>query len=133
MFLVIVMAVAFTVMLCGLAYLLATYALPFMVTLAAARFAYATGAGLVGAVVVGLATGAAAFGILATLFATVRAPILRIALATIFAVPAAAAGYALVHGVTHDAIPSDIWRQVFRIAGGACVGLSALARLGTPP
>jgi len=132
-FLVIVMAVAFTVMLCGLAYSLATYALPFMVTLAAARFAYATGAGLVGAVVVGLATGAAAFGILATLFATVRAPILRIALATIFAVPAAAAGYALVHGVTHDAIPSDIWRQVFRIAGGACVGLSALARLGTPP
>lgn len=133
MFLVIVMAVALTVMLCGLAYSLATYALPFMVTLAAARFAYATGAGLVGAVVVGLAAGAAAFGILTTLFATVRAPILRVALATIFAVPAAVAGYALVHGVTHDAIPSDIWRQVFCIAGGACVGLSALARLGTPP
>lgn len=133
MFLVIVMAVALTVMLCGLAYSLATYALPFMVALATARFAYVTGAGLVGAVVVGLAVGAAAFGILATLFATVRAPILRVALGAIFAVPAAVAGYALVHGVTHDAIPSDIWRQVFCIAGGTCVGLSALARLGTPP
>lgn len=80
-----------------------------------------------------IAARAAAFGILARLFATVRAPILWVALGAIFAASAAVACYALAHGVTHDAIPSDIWRQVFCIAGGACVGLSALARLGTPP
>lgn len=133
MFVVIVMAVALTVMLCGFAYTLATYALPFMLALAAARFAYATGAGIVGAAMVGLAAGTAAFAILATLFAAARAPILRVALGAIFAAPAAVAGYALVHGVTHDAVPSEIWRQIFCIAGGACVGLSALARLSNPP
>lgn len=50
-------------------------------------------------------------------------------MALIFAAPAAVAGYALVYGVTKEAVPSDIWRQVFCIAGGGFVGFSALARL----
>ncbi|WP_113253811.1 hypothetical protein [Bosea sp. UNC402CLCol] len=32
--------------------------------------------------------------------------------ALIFAAPAAVAGYALVHGITKEAVPSDIWRQI---------------------
>ena len=51
--------------------------------------------------------------------------------ALVFAAPAAVAGYALVHGVTKDAVPSEIWRQVFCIIGGAFVGTSALLRLIT--
>jgi hypothetical protein len=35
----------------------------------------------------------------------------------IFAKPAAIGGYALVHGVTRDTVPSEIWRQLF------CIGL----------
>jgi len=49
--------------------------------------------------------------------------------ALIFAAPAAVAGYALIRGITKEAVPSDIWRQVFCIAGGGFVGISALVRL----
>jgi len=123
------MSVALVVLLCVLAYNLAVYALPFFVGLAAAQFAYGTGAGLIGAGLVGLFSAGAAFGILAGLFETIYSPVVRLIVALIFAAPAAVAGYALVHGVTKEAVPSDIWRQIFCIAGGGFVGFSALARL----
>ena len=116
-------------MMCVLAYTLAIYALPFMLALAAMRFAYGTGAGWIGAGIVGIVAGVASFGILTFLFDTLRAPILRIALALIFAAPAAVAGYALVHGVTGEAVPSPVWRQIFCLAGGAMVGAAAVIRL----
>lgn len=115
-----------------LAYRLATYALPAMVAIALARFAYATGARIVGAGVVGLLGGVAFFGLMAFLFAMLRSPALRLAIAIAFALPAAIAGYSLVHGVTRDVVPSEIWRQLFCIAGGIVVGCSALARLADP-
>lgn len=123
------MSVALVVLLCVLAYNLAVYALPFFVGLAAAQFAYETGAGLIGAGLVGLFSAGAAFGILAGLFETIRSPVIRLIVALIFAAPAAVAGYALVHGVTKEAVPSDIWRQIFCIAGGGFIGFAALARL----
>ena len=126
---VILLTVPLVIMLCVLAYRLVTFALPFMLALEAARFAHGAGAGWIGAGIVGFFAGVASFGILALLFATLRAPILRLAVALIFAAPAAVAGYALVHGVTRDAVPSEIWRQLFCIAGGIFVGCSALARL----
>lgn len=129
---VILLTVPLVIMLCALAYRLATFAMPFMLALEAARFAFATGAGWIGAGIVGVFAGVAAFGILAFLFATLRAPILRLVVAVVFAAPAAVAGYALVHGVTSEAIPSEIWRQIFCIAGGIFVGCSALARLADP-
>lgn len=42
------------------------------------------------------------------------------------------AGYALVHGVTREAVPSEIWRQIFCVIGGGFVGGAALLRLCTP-
>lgn len=117
---------------CVLAYTLAVYALPLMAAVAVARFAYATGAGLIGAGIVGLFAGAAFFGLMACLFVTLRSPFLRFAVAVIFATPAAIAGYALVYGVSREVVPSEIWRQAFSLASGACVGLSALARLTDP-
>jgi hypothetical protein len=125
----IVMIVMLIGMLCVLAYTLATYALPFMLALTAARLAHATGAGSIGAGLIALVAGAASFGILALLFATVRAPILRLAIAVIFAVPAAVAGYALVYGVAGEIVPSPIWQQIFSAIGGIATGLASLARL----
>lgn len=122
-------SVALIAMLCVLAYTLAVYALPFMLGLTAAQFAYQTGSGFIGAGLVGMVAGAAAFGILALLFDTLRPPILRLMVALVFAAPAAVAGYALVHGVTKESVPSEIWRQIFCIIGGAFVGVSALLRL----
>ncbi|WP_306049913.1 hypothetical protein [Oceaniradius stylonematis] len=123
------MSVALIALLCVLAYTLAIYALPFMLGLTAAQFAYQTGSGLIGAGLVGLFSAGVAFGILAVLFETIRSPALRLIVALIFAAPAAVAGYALVYGVTKEAVPSDIWRQIFCIVGGGFVGVSALARL----
>lgn len=62
----------------------------------------------------------------------VRLPILRFVVALVFAAPAAVAGYALVHGVTREAVPSEVWRQIFCIIGGGFVGVSVLLRLVAP-
>lgn len=129
---VMLMSVALIAGLCVLAYTLAVYALPFMLGVEAARLAYATGSGLIGAGLVGLVAGAAAYGLLVFMFASMRSPVLRLIVALIFAAPAAVAGYALVHGVTGDAVPSEVWRQIFCIIGGGLVGVSALLRLAVP-
>jgi hypothetical protein len=71
--------------------------------------------------------------LLVFLFETLRPPILRLAVALIFAIPAAIAGYALIHGITRKSVPSEIWRQIFCIIGGLVVGNSALMRLAAPP
>ena len=127
------MSVALIALLCVLAYTLAIYALPFMLGLTAAQFAYQTGSGVIGAGLVGLFSAGVAFGILAVLFETIRTPIIRLIVALIFAAPAAVAGYALVYGITKEAVPSEIWRQIFCIVGGGFVGVSALARLAAGP
>jgi hypothetical protein len=126
---VMLMSVVLVGILCLVAYTLATYGLPLMLGFAAARFAYHTGSGAIGACFIGVIAAAAAFGVFSVLFATLRSPILRLMVALVFAAPAAIAGYALVHGVTYEAIPSAIWRQIFCIIGGVLVGVSALMRL----
>lgn len=70
-----------------------------MLGVTAAQFAYQTGAGFIGAGLVG------------------------------FVAAVAVAGYALVHGVTREAVPSEIWRQISCIIGGAFIFASALMRL----
>lgn len=100
-----------------------------MLGVEAARFAYATGSGLIGAGLVGLVAGAAAHGLLVFAFASLRSPVLRLIVALVFAAPAAVAGYALVHGVTGEAVPSEVWRQIFCIMAGGFVGTSAVLRL----
>ncbi|MFC3529955.1 hypothetical protein ACFOMH_17405 [Paracoccus mangrovi] len=65
------------------------------------------------------------------LFMMVRPPILRLAVAFVFAAPAAIAGYAPVHGITRHAAPSDIWRIIFCLVGGGLMGLSALKRIAS--
>ncbi len=129
---VMLMSVVLIAGLCVLAYTLAVYALPFMLGVEAARLAYATGSGLIGAGLVGLVAGAAAYGLLVLAFASLCSPVPRLIVALVFAAPAAVAGYALVHGVTGEAVPSDVWRQIFCVIGGGVVGVSALLRLAPP-
>lgn len=125
------MSVALIALLCVLAYTLAIYALPFLLGLAAAQFAYQTGSGLIGAGLVGLFSAGVAFAVLAVLFETIRSPVIRLVVALVFAAPAAVAGYALVYGITKEAVPSDIWRQVFCAVGGGFVGVAAVMRLAS--
>ncbi|SDG97071.1 hypothetical protein [Pelagibacterium luteolum] len=51
----------------------------------------------------------------------------------IFTVPAAIAGYAVVHGIMAEAVPSSIWLEIFALIGGGVTGVSALMRLAAPP
>ena len=64
MIVLMLMTVALVAGLCVLAYTLAVYALPFMLGVEVARWAYASGSGLIGAGLVGLVTGAVAYGCL---------------------------------------------------------------------
>jgi hypothetical protein len=133
MFLMMTMSVFLIGGLAVLAYTLAIYALPFAITLWVGRLTFITGAGWIGAGVVGLLAGVVSYYVLAVLFATLRPPILRIGIAVIFTVPAAIAGYALVHGIMAEAVPSPIWLEIFSVIGGGATGVSALARLAAPP
>ncbi|MDQ0393518.1 hypothetical protein [Labrys monachus] len=126
---VMLMSIALIAGLCVLAYTLAVYALPFMLAVEAARFAYATGSSLFGAGLVGLVAGATAYGLLIFAFTSQRSPILRLIVVLAFALPAGIAGYALVHGVTREAVPSGGWRVIFCMVGGCVTGVSALMRL----
>ncbi len=102
------MSVALIALLCVLAYTLAIYALPFMLGLTAAQFAYQTGSGLIGAGLVGLFSAGVAFGILAVLFETIRTPVIRLIVALVFAAPAAVAGYALIASLKLKATKTGI-------------------------
>jgi hypothetical protein len=124
-----VMTAALVSGLCVLAYALAVYALPVMLGVEAARLAYAFGYGPIGAGLVGLVAGVSAYGLLTILLMTMRPPILRLAAALISAAPAAVAGYALIHGIARETVPSEIWRAIFCLIGGGITGLSALVRL----
>ena len=118
--------------LCVLAYRLAVYALPVMLGFAIARIAYQTGAGMIGASIIGFIAGAVAYALLSVLFVSLRSPAARIAVGLVFALPAAGAGYALVSGISTNAIPSELWRLMFCVLGGLLVGAAAFTRLSVP-
>lgn len=129
MIIAIIACVVLIGMLCILFFTLASYALPFMLGLEVARFAYHDGSGFLGAVLVGFVAAMLVFGLAFLLLGIVRSPVLQIAVALVYTVPAVVAGYALVYGITREYVPSDIWRQLFCVLGGLLVGLSALVRL----
>jgi len=114
---------------CWLIFTLAVYALPFFVGLTAGMAAFHGGAGVIGALLVGVVAGALtlAFGQIA--FAVVRPLILRAAIAAAFAIPAAIAGYHAVLGLSQIGVPSLIWREVFAWIGALFVGGTAWARM----
>ena len=81
---------------CWLIFELAVYALPFFVAVSIGTMALHSGAGVVGALLVGMASGALTLALAQVAVAVSRSFILRIAIATAFAVPAAIAGYHVI-------------------------------------
>ena len=125
----ILLAISLTIMLCIIAYNLAIYALTFMVGLTAAQYAWAAGAGLF---MTGFAAIAAALGAIALVIGVLgfaKNPALRLIALAIFAVPAAIAGYALVHGVTKNAVDSAIVLNLLGGTGGLFIGIAAMVNL----
>lgn len=128
----IVMSTVLIGTLCVLAYWLAVYALPAMLGFEIARIAYLTGTGMIGASLIGFIMGALAYSLLSILYISVRSQAARIAVGLIFALPAAAAGYALISGISANTVPSEHWRVMFCILGGLLVGSAAFTRLSVP-
>lgn len=121
--------------LCWLLFALAVHALPFFAGVTSGLAAYHSGSGPVAAIIVGAIAGSVVLVVGQVAFATLRAPLMRAALAFMFAVPAAVAGYHAAHGLAQLVVPAEAWRETFAIAGATIVAATALMRmwLSLPP
>lgn len=129
MFITAVLSVAGIGLICSLLFNLAVYALPFFAGVSAGMFAYQTGSGPIGGILVGIAAGAVTLVLGQVLFATIRSAALRAIVAIAYAAPAALAGYHAVHGLSAIGGTSEIWRQVFAVVGAVVIAIVAWARV----
>lgn len=118
---------------CWVLFTLAIYALPFFVGMTVGLYAHESGTGPLGAIGVGIVAAAFVLVIGQTVLSLVRMPILRIAVALMFAVPAALAGYYATFGLSGLTMTSDPWRQVFAVIGAIVIGATAWTRLAASP
>jgi hypothetical protein len=125
----ILLAISLTIAFCMLAYNLAVYALPFAAGLIAFQYVYAAGASFF---MSGLAAIGAALGSIALVIAVVgfaKNPALRLVALAIFAIPAAVAGTALVHGIAKHMIDGGLVLNLICGAGGLFIGIAAMLNL----
>lgn len=118
---------------CWALFTLAIYALPFFIGMSAGLYAYHAGTGPLGAIGVSVVTAAFVLVIGQAIFSFVRTPILRIAVALIFAIPAALGGYYATFGLSDLTMTSDLWRQAFAVIGAVSIGATAWTRLAAAP
>lgn len=125
----ILLAISLTIVICVIAYNLAIYALPVLVAISAAQYAWGAGAGVL---LSGIAAAAAALHSIALVIAVVgfaRNPVLRLVALALFAVPAATAGYALVHGITRNMLDPGFGLMLLCGGGGLFIGIAAMVNL----
>jgi hypothetical protein len=121
--------------LCWLLFTLAVYALPLFVGATLALAAYHNGSGPIAATIVGLIASSISV-VTGQLIATrARSPLIRAAMALVFAVPAAVAGYHAALGFAQLGIPAESWRHVMALIGSIVVAATAWARIAliAPP
>ncbi|MET4312742.1 hypothetical protein [Bradyrhizobium sp. RT4b] len=114
---------------CWAIFALAVYALPFFVALSVGMLAFRDGAGVFGALLIGIASGALTLAAGQVAVAASRSLTMRVAIATAFAVPAAIAGYHVVFALSQIGMPSLAWREAFAWGGAVCIGGTAWTRL----
>jgi hypothetical protein len=115
--------------LCLLLFTLAVYATPFFVGVTAAVAAFNHDAGVIGALIVGLAAGVVTLVACRVAFAVAKSPVVRSALVLVFAAPAAIAGFHATLGLAQVGVSSEIWRDLFAVIGAVIVGCTAFVRL----
>jgi hypothetical protein len=114
---------------CWLLFTLAVYALPVFVGLTAAFAAYHSGYGVLASALIAILAGGATLAIGQVAFSSIRAPLLRAAVALLFAVPATVAGYHATLGVAHICIAPGAVSQILALVGAALVGGTAWSRM----
>lgn len=115
-----------------LVYTVTTYALPCLIALAAAQYAFGTGAGWFGACVIFGATALLVFGVMRWLFGTFTHPAAQIVLSLAFVAPAILASYFLLDRLSTGHVPSETWRQALCVLGASMAGLVAFGKLAAP-
>lgn len=114
---------------CWLLFTLATYALPALGGVVAGMWAFQTGAGLPGSVLVGLFAAGLVFGIGQFLILFARPTWVKLAVALAFVAPAAIAGFHATHGIVKHLMPSETWQTVFSVISAVAVGITAFVRV----
>ena len=115
--------------LCWALFRLAIHALPFFVGLTAGIYSFQAGMGPFGAIVIGFIVACCTLLVGRYAFSVARAPIVRLLIGLLFAVPAARAGYDVSLALSHIGIPSEWWRESFAMLGALAVGSTAWARV----
>jgi hypothetical protein len=120
---------------CWLLFTLAVYALPFLAGVTVGLAAFHSGAGFIGALIVGIVAGGVTLALGQIAFATVRTPLIRAFIGLLYAVPAAIAGYQLSFGLAGIGVPIGGWQEAFATGGAVLAGITAFARMAlfVPP
>ncbi|TIO24030.1 hypothetical protein [Mesorhizobium sp.] len=127
--LAILASLAAIVVLCWLLFTLAVFALPLFAGVTLGLWAYGTGAGVVGGVLVGAVAAAATFGLFQLLLRFVRPVWLKLLVLLVFVGPSIIAGYHATFGIMKLTMPSESWQVVFATIGAIAVGIVAFLRL----
>ncbi|PKU22993.1 hypothetical protein [Telmatospirillum siberiense] len=114
---------------CWLLFTLAVFALPSVAGVYAGIWAYHTGAGALGAIVVGFVAAGATFGLGQLLLIFVPWVWAKLLIIAVYTAPAVVAGYSATHGITLMAMSSPVWQTVFSVIGAIAVGITALLRI----
>ena len=115
--------------LCWLIFALAVYALPLFTGLTAGLAAFHGGSGPIAAIAVAAIVSVIVLSAGQIAFRTLRSTAVRAAIALVFALPAAIAGYHAAHGLAHLVVPIEAWRETMGIAGAIMVATIACARI----
>ena len=114
---------------CWLMFNLAVFALPFFIGLNAGIWTYGTGAGWLGAILVGLAAAGLTLAVAQGLLMLIRPIWARLLIALAFVAPAGMAGFYATLGIVKHMMPSETWQVIFSVIGAATVGLTAFLRV----
>jgi hypothetical protein len=114
---------------CWLLFTLAVFALPAFVGVTIGIWSVHTGAGVLGGILISLAAAGLAFGIGQLLLAFMPWTWARLLVVTVYAAPAAVAGYSATHGISQMAMPSPTWQMIFSVIGAVAVGVTSVVRI----
>lgn len=125
----ILLAISLTIVICVVAYNLAIYALPVLVAISAAQYAWCAGAGVLLSSIAAAAAALLSTVLVIAVVGFTRNPVVRLAALSLFAVPAATAGYALVHGITRNMLDPGFGLMLLCGGGGLFIGIAAMVNL----
>jgi hypothetical protein len=116
-------------LLCWLLFILAIFALPAFVGVTVGVWAHGTGAGILGAILIGAMAAGVTLGIGQLLLLFVRPIWLKLLVAIAFVAPAGIAGFHATHGIVKHLMPSETWQMAFSIIGAIAIGITAFVRV----